>query len=162
MKTDVWACNRALAALASIVLFLALTPAIAQDSGFHADTDPAALASIEKFEIDLCALLVRGDWRAYAANVADDYVRVLAGKVQTKAEVLQEFRTSKAKTLAMIPEKMDTRIFGNTAVMNINLLVRRGAPDGTVTEDRGRLTKVFIRRDGKWYLAQLTSGSAFK
>jgi ketosteroid isomerase-like protein len=128
----------------------------AQGSGVRADTDVAATGAVEKLEIELCGLLVRGEWQMYAANLTDDYVRVLPGKIQSKAEVLEEFRTSTEKTVAMTPEKMQTRIYGKTAVVIIDLLTRDRTPDGTITENRGRATKVFVRRNGRWYLAQLS------
>ena len=132
--------------------------ASAQGSGVRADADAAAITAVEKLEIDLCGLLVGGEWQKYAANLTDDYVRVLPGKIQSKAEVLAEFRTSVEKTVAMIPEKIQTRIYGETAVVIIDLLTRDRKPNGTITENRDRATKVFVRRNGRWYLAQL-SGS---
>jgi ketosteroid isomerase-like protein len=57
----------------------------------------------------------------------------------------------------MVPEKMQVRIYGDTAIAIIDLRTRDRAPDGTVMESRGRATKVFLRRDGAWYLAQLSA-----
>ena len=88
-------------------------------------------------------------------------MRVLPGKVESKAEVLEDFRTSTSREIEMVPEKMQTRIYGETAVMIIDLHYRTRAPNGTITDNWGRATKIFVHRNGKWYLAQLT-GSPFK
>ena len=146
-----------LVVLVPVVFFLTGVPASAQRSNVRSENHPATTLALEKLEVVLCDLLVRGEWQKYADNLADDYVRVLPGTMQNKQEVLQEFRDSKINTIAMIPEKMQTRIYGDSAVMIIDLLTRNRAPDGTVTESRGRATKVFVRRNGRWYLAQLTA-----
>jgi ketosteroid isomerase-like protein len=110
--------------------------------------------------VELCSLIVKGDWGAYSRHLTDDYVRIIAGKVESKDEVMSGFHASKTRTLSMTPEKMDVRVYGAAAVLIIDLHVRDQAEDGTVTEYRGRPTKVFVRRNGRWYLAQLT-GSPF-
>jgi ketosteroid isomerase-like protein len=100
-------------------------------------------------------LLVRGEWDSYAAHLTDDYVRITPGKMQDKKDVLKEFRVSNVKMISMVPEQMDVRIYGDTAVMIIQLRFREQGPDGKTTDKLGRPTKVFVRRNGRWYLAQL-------
>jgi len=56
----------------------------------------------------------------------------------------------------MVPEQMDVRIYGDTAIMIIQLRSREQTPDGHAIDHRGRATKVFVRRNSKWFLAQLT------
>lgn len=147
--------------LAIVTIFVGLLgPGLAtsaQNSGVKANDDPDAAKTVRELEQKLCDLLVRGDWDAYARNLTDDYVRVLPGNVQAKQEVLEEFRTSKTKTVAMLPEKMDVRVYGDTAIVIIELRTRNQTPDGRITESRGRPTKVFLRRNGMWYLAQLSA-----
>jgi ketosteroid isomerase-like protein len=142
------------AATAALLTVLALS-ASGQNSNVRADADPAAVESVKKFEIKLCDLLVRGEWDSYAGHLTDDYVRIIPGKIQGKEDVLNEFRSSNVKTISMVPEKMDVRIYGDTAVMIIQLRFRERAPDGKTTDKLGRPTKVFVRRHGQWYLAQL-------
>jgi ketosteroid isomerase-like protein len=132
-------------------------PRSAQDTGIKADNDAEAAESVRKLEWKLCDLLVRGEWEAYSRNLADDYVRILPGSLQTKQEVLDEFRTSKTKTIAMLPEKVDVRVYGDTAIVIIELRTRDRTPDGRVVEARDRATKVFLRHKGVWYLAQLSA-----
>ncbi|PYU38558.1 MAG: hypothetical protein DMG54_29750 [Acidobacteria bacterium] len=93
---------------------------------------------------------------AYASRLTDDYVRILPGKIQSKEEVLNEFRKSNTKTISMVPEQMDVRIYGDTAIMIIQLRSREQTPDGHTIDHRGCPAKVFVRRSGRWFLAQLT------
>jgi len=144
------------AAIATAIAVLAF-PSTAQKSNTRADNNPEAVESVKKFELELCDLIVRGEWDAYASRLTDDYVRILPGKMQSKEEVLKEFRTSNTKTISMVPEQMDVRIYGDAAVMIIQLRFREQTPDGHETDQRGRPTKLFIRRDGRWFLAQLTA-----
>jgi len=138
-------------------LLMPLGSVNAETSRIRADRDAAAEAAVKALELQLCDLLVRGDWRAYASHLTDDYVRVLPGKIQNKAEVLQEFRTSKDKIISMVPKMIRTRIYGDTAIVIIDVYARDRTPTGAIIEDNGRGTKVFVRRNGKWYLAQLAA-----
>ena len=131
-------------------------PPPAQKSNIHADDNPEVVESAKTFEVELCGLIVRGEWDAYASRLTDDYIRILPGKIQGKEEVLKEFRTSTTKSISMVPEQMDVRIYGDTVIMIIQLRYRDQTPDGPTAEQRGRATKVFVRRNGKWFLAQLT------
>jgi ketosteroid isomerase-like protein len=131
-------------------------PAPAQKSNIHADNNPDVVESVKKFELELCDLIVRGEWEAYASRLTDDYFRILPGKIQNKKEVLNDFRALNAKTISMVPEQMDVRIYGDTAIMIIQLRSREQTPDGHAIDRLGRATKVFVRRNDKWFLAQLT------
>lgn len=143
------------ATIVTTLIVLAL-PAPAQKSNIRADNIPEVVESVKKFELELCDIIVRGEWDAYASRLTDDYVRILSGKIQSKEEVLNEFRTSNTKTISMVPEQMDVRIYGDTAITIIQLRSREQTPEGPTIDHRGRPTKVFVRRNGKWFLAQLT------
>lgn len=131
-------------------------PISAQKSNIRADNNSEAVESVKKFELELCDLIVRGEWDTYASRVTDDYIRILPGRIQNKEEVLKEFRTSSTKTISMVPEKVDVRIYGDTAIVIIELRYRERTADEHVIDLRGRATKMFIRRNGRWFLAQLT------
>jgi len=131
-------------------------PAPAQKSNIRANNNPEVVESVKRFELELCDLIVRGEWDAYASRLTDDYFRILPGKIQNKKEVLNDFRMSNAKTISMVPEQMDVRIYGDTAIMIIQLRSREQTQDGHAIDHLGRATKVFVRRNGKWFLAQLT------
>jgi len=147
----------AIVAAVAILVF----PVSAQKSNIRADNAPGAIESVKKFELELCDLIVRGEWDAYASHVTDDYVRILPGKNQSKEEVLDEFRTSNIRTVSMVPEQIDVRIYGDAAIAIIQLRWRDRTFDGHTIDGQGRAVKLFIRRNGKWFLAQLT-GSPLK
>ncbi len=131
-------------------------PVPVQKSNVRADNSPEAVESIKKFELELCDLIVRGEWDAYASRLTDDYIRILPDKIQSKEEVLNDFRTSNTKTIKMVAEQMDVRAYGDTAIVIIQVRSREQTADGHTVDLRGRATKVFVRRNGKWFLAQLT------
>jgi hypothetical protein len=62
-------------------------PAPAQKSNIRADNNPEVVESAKKFELELCDLIVRREWDAYASRLAEDYIRILPGKIQSKEEV---------------------------------------------------------------------------
>jgi len=66
------------------VLALLALPAPAQKSNIRADNNPDVVESVKKFELELCDLIVHGEWDAYASRLTDDYIRILPGKIQTK------------------------------------------------------------------------------
>ncbi len=140
----------------TFTLILLVPAALAQNTNIHSKNDPKAVAAVEQLERELCVLLVRGDWDEYASHLAEDYVRVLPGRVQNKKEVIEEFRSSATKLTAKVPEKMQTRIYGDTAVVIIDLTTQIRGADGGIKESHGRATKVFVRQHGQWYLVQLT------
>ena len=70
--------------------------------------------------------------------------------------MLNDFHASNAGMISMVPEQMDVRIYGDTAIMIIQLRSREQTPDGHAIDHRGRATKVFVRRNSKWFVAQLT------
>ena len=45
--------------------------------------------SVKKFELELCDLVVRGEWDAYASRLTDDYIRILPGKIQDKEDSVE-------------------------------------------------------------------------
>jgi hypothetical protein len=96
----------------------------AQNSGIQADIDVAGVESVKQLELELCSLIVKSDWAAYSRHLTDDYVRIIAGQVESKEEVLRKFRTAKPKTISMTPEKIDVRIYGDAAVLVIDLRTR--------------------------------------
>jgi hypothetical protein len=51
----------------------------------------------------------------------------------------------------MTPSEMQVRIYGDTAVMNFKLTTGRMVND-ELRKKVTRATKVFIRRNGRWYM----------
>lgn len=142
--------------LAILLLTAATTMATAQTTTtFTADDNKAAQEEIIKLEFYLASLLEKGDLQTYAGYVTDDYIRISKnGVVATKQQVLESMRGAQPGSMTMKPHDLSVRVYGNTAILNGKLDVET-RKDGTVTTSSSYFTKVFIRRDGRWYLANL-------
>lgn len=113
----------------------------------------SAITAVKNEELNLAKLLVKGDWDAYAAHLSDEYVRTgSAGEVENKSEVLAAYRAGKNTPLDVIPEELDVRIFGETAILtgHISTLVRQ---NGRVTTAFTRITEIFVRQNRQWLVA---------
>lgn len=128
-------------------LVLAGTPLAAQ-TVVRADGDSAAMAEIAALEYHLIDLLDRRDLESYASYLAEDYLRVNArGEVSYKDEALAGF-ASTSMAGRQSPTDIEVRIYGDTAILSFVLtLEREGEP-----QQRNRLVKVFVRRDGRWIM----------
>ena len=120
---------------------------------FRADVDTAAEEEIKRLEYYLASLLEKGDLETYSGYLTEDYMRINQnGLVSTKQEVLRP--ATKSSAFRMFPRDLKVRVYGNTAILNGTLDMERTVED-TITKTSALFTKVFIRRDGKWYLASL-------
>jgi ketosteroid isomerase-like protein len=145
-----------------IALMVALSLSMLGQEAPTADANPAAQEEIKKLEMDLAKLLVQADGGRYGSHLTEDYVRITTtGQVKHRAEVLSDLRSEKDKLLDVIPEELEVRIYGDTAVLTGHLseLTRSS---GRVTTVFSRFTSVFVKRNGAWFLANLQSTQVFK
>jgi ketosteroid isomerase-like protein len=146
----------------AIILLTACLLAFAQEAGLEADTNPSAESEVKKLEADLDKLLVQGDWNQYAAHLSDDYIRTENnGTVKNKADVLTDLRSEAKKLLDVIPEELQVRVYGDTAILtgHISALTRQ---NGRVTTVFSRITETYIKRNGSWFLAALQQTTVLK
>ncbi|MBZ5722810.1 MAG: nuclear transport factor 2 family protein [Acidobacteriia bacterium] len=147
----------------ALILLTALSlPVLAQDATLKADANPPAESEVKKAEADLAKLLVQADWDQYAARLSDDYVRTENnGDVKTKAEVLADLRSGKSKLLDVIPEELQVRLYGDTAILtgHLSALTRQ---NGRVTTVFSRITETFVKHNGSWFLAALQQTTVLK
>jgi ketosteroid isomerase-like protein len=141
--------------LSTITVLLALSLALAaQQSGVHADANPAAAGEIKALELKLASLIVRGDWDEYAKYLASDYLHTRDnGHVETRDETMAGLLDVQRKIIVMEMElaNLEIRIYGDTAVSNAEFTISV-RESGQVKTRRTRLTDVFVKRDGQWYL----------
>jgi len=138
------------------VIMMFVLPLHSHESGLKPDSNAAAEAEIKALEMELAKLMVKADWSQYASHLADDYVRVgTNGQMQTKGEVLADLRSDKNKLLDLIPEDLQAKLYGDTAILNAHLtmLSRQNA---RVTTTFHRTTEVFVRRGDKWWIVALS------
>lgn len=121
-----------------------------QQLSIKADQDSNSAEQLRELEFKMNKLLLERDLTVYATYLADDYIRISAnGRMQNKEQVLQEFRTSQPGEA--IPEILQIRIYGNTAVLNIHLTITREDSGKKITRE-SLLTKVFILQGGRWFM----------
>ena len=131
-----------------LTVYLVSVPA--QTISLRSDQDSVLIKQLIDLEFELNDLLAERNFDEYAAYLADDYIRISAdGKMKNKEEVLQQFNTT--KTVKAIPEIVKIHIYGNTAIMTIQLTIRT-ENQGVSSVRESLLTKVFILRDGRWYM----------
>lgn len=121
---------------------------------FKADVNVEAEEEIKKMEFYLASLLVTGDYDTYSSYLTDDYIRINQnGIVSTKEEVLSQFRSNPGKGSTR-PHDLTVRVYGDVAILNGMLDIESQNGD-EITKRSSVFTKIFILRDGKWYLASL-------
>jgi ketosteroid isomerase-like protein len=140
-----------------IILFILLFSShlgFSQSSTIRADKDSVAEDEIKKLEFYLAGLIEKGDVDTYAGYLADDYVRIAAnGTLSTKEEIIGGMKKAKTQ-VSMKPQDLNVRIYGNTAILRGILDLETKSGD-TVTKRRSMINKVFIKKDGKWYMVSL-------
>ncbi|MBK9096620.1 MAG: nuclear transport factor 2 family protein [bacterium] len=131
-----------------LTVYLVSVPA--QTISLRNDQDSVLIKQLIDLEFELNDLLAERNFDTYAAYLADDYIRISAdGKMKNKEQVLQQFNTT--QTGKAVPEIMQIRIYGNTAIMTIRLTITT-EEQGVSSIRESLLTKVFILRDGRWYM----------
>jgi ketosteroid isomerase-like protein len=125
---------------------------------FGADKDSLSEQEIQKLEFFLANLIENGDIETYAGYLTDDYVRIAAnGIVSTKQQVIDGMKNVNSK-VKMTPRDLKVRIYGNTAILQGILDLETKSVD-VISKRTSIITKIFIKRDGKWYMASLQGTS---
>jgi len=111
-----------------------------------ASADSAAIVALE---LEMSRLLMAGHIDEYATHLASDYARTTRqGTVERRDAALASWR-ARGPTGPMKPIDLWVRVYGDAAVLT-------GAVAGADTNaPRMRITKTFVRRQGKWLLVAL-------
>lgn len=126
------------------------TFAAAAVTTLSADRNEATEAEIKALEMHLAGLLVAGDFDAYERFLATDYTRIsAAGVVETHEQVMAAYRSS-PHVGSMSPTDLDVKIYGDAAILTGKLTI-----SSATGIRQSRFRKVFIRRDGGWFLVSL-------
>ncbi len=129
----------------------------------RADQNPAAAEEIRSLEFRLIQQILSGD-SAYGNSLSEDYVLIREdGSTHTKEEMTARFvaHDPANRVDSMEPSNLRIRIYGDTAVMNFELGWIQ-VVNGKRIHLSSEMTKVFIERNGRWYMVnnQGTSLSA--
>jgi ketosteroid isomerase-like protein len=139
----------------AVAVLLAFSVSLsAQQPGAHADANPTAENEIKALELKLADEIVRSDWDKYAKHLGSDYLHTREnGQVENKEQALASLGDIRRKTIVMElePEDLVIHIYGDTAVSSAKFAVTvREA--GQVKNRFARLTYVFVKREGQWFL----------
>ena len=138
------------------VLVLFSCQFVFSQSTFSADKDTISEQQIKQLEFLLTDLLAKKEIDTYGTYLTDDYIRVAAnGVVSTKEQILQGFKKSSNTQGKMTPRDLNVRVYGSTAILRGILDIESN--DGT--KRTSIITKVFINRNGMWYMAAMQGTS---
>ena len=120
-----------------------------------AQGDKAAIVAMEA-KWDTAAL--KGDIAAFDAFYADTYVFTNPnGKVQTKAEVLDEFRSGGLKYFTSKGDQLKVSLYGDAAVVT-GRWTGKWVVKGKTTDTVEHYTSMYVRQqNGPWRLAATQS-----
>lgn len=95
-------------------------------------------------------LRLQPDVPALEALLADDWMLTHSdGRVQHKADYLEELRTRSRSNQRTLNEDVRLRRYGDTAVVT-GTSIQSGLGNGQPWSGRFRFTRVWVRRDGVW------------
>ncbi len=137
-----------------IALLLALSIAASPQQTVRADTNPEAAAEIKSLESKMAQWIVHGDWDEYARHLASEYLHTAyTGQVESKEEAMTALRDERRRIIVMEVEPSDqlVRTYEDTAISNAEFTISV-RESGQLKTRRLRITDVFIRREGQWYL----------
>lgn len=117
----------------------------------YAQAASADSAAIVALELEMIHLLAAGRVDEYATHLTSDYARTTRqGTLERRDAALASWRARGASGL-MRPSELWVRVYGNAAVLT-------GVVAGADTSaPRTRMTKTFVRWQGRWLLAALHS-----
>jgi Domain of unknown function (DUF4440) len=114
--------------------------------GQNASADSAAIVALE---LEMSRLLMGGRIDEYATHLTADYARTTRqGKLERRDAALASWRSRGAAGL-MQPTDLWVRVYGDAAVLTGTV------PGGDSSMPGVRITKTFVRQQGRWLLAAL-------
>ena len=132
---------RCCTALVAVVACVVATPSYAQSAS-------ADSLSIVQLELEMMRLLERRAIDEYAQHLAPNYARTTQrGRFETRDQALAAWRAA-GPGPAVTPTELWVRVYGDAAVLTGLLVSAGGGP-------RIRITKTFVRINGRWLLASL-------
>ena len=112
------------------------------------ENDPVLLA-----DRDLSAAYAHTDLSALDSLLASDFVFISSkGQSQTRAQVMDDYRSARIRTIHMRLEDPHVDAYGTTAVLTGRQFSEDVIGGETVKAER-RIMRVYVNRDGTWKLA---------
>lgn len=108
--------------------------------------------TLEQADTHWNRLRLQGDAQTLAPLLADDWLLTHSdGRIQHKADYLQELATRQRRNTRIDNEDVQIRNYGDTAVIT-GTSVQAAISDGKPWEGRFRFTRVWVQRDGHWQM----------
>lgn len=109
-------------------------------------------ATLEQADAAWNQLRLHGDAGALAPLLAEDWLLTHSdGRVQHKADYLQELATRQRRNTRIDNEDVQIRRYGDTAVIT-GTSVQAAISDGKPWQGRFRFTRVWVQREGNWQM----------
>ena len=116
--------------------------------------DPADISSIKQIEQDMGDAMVRLDIDRLGQIYADDFATVArSGKVITKADLLNDFKSFHDKLESFENGPVDVQVFGNVAVAHGGVSEER-VRDGKNASGQFVWMDLLEKRAGKWQVVR--------
>ncbi|WP_269789561.1 nuclear transport factor 2 family protein [Stenotrophomonas sp. Iso1] len=108
--------------------------------------------TLEQADADWNRLRLQGDTQTLAPLLAEDWLLTHSdGRVQHKADYLQELATRQRRNTRIDNEDVQIRRYGDTTLIT-GTSVQAAVSDGKPWEGRFRFTRVWVQRDGHWLM----------
>ena len=126
-----------------------------------ASQDPSDIAAIKQLEQDMGDAMVRVDLDRLNQIYADDFATVSrSGKVITKADIINNFKSFHDKLESFENGAIDVQVFGNVAVANSSVTEER-VKDGKSASGEFVWMDLLEKRGGRWEVVR-SAGSKLK
>jgi uncharacterized protein (TIGR02246 family) len=107
---------------------------------------------IKALQAQLTQAFLKSDTTFFEKYFADDYTAIYAaGKLYTKAQVIENFKSGATKYESIDEREAKIRTYGDTAVVN-SLFSVKGVTNGKPFSGDIRNTRVWVKQNGDWKL----------
>lgn len=142
----------AVATLTMAVSSLALGHMTGKKANYSIQKGDSVEKAVMQMEEDLRVAITKGDAKAYARIVGDDYVFTNQDAVvRTKAQMVSAYESGSIKYESSKFDEIKVQAYGDTAVVTGRQTVK-GQDGGKDLSGQFRYTRVYVKRDGRWQL----------
>lgn len=124
------------------------------DSRNSQSSDPAVVATIEKFENDLGDAMVASNLEKINQAYADDWATIgSSGEIFSKEGLLRDFKSGNHKLMSFENGPINVQVLGDLAVVQTSVREKR-IQDGTDISGLFAFMDLLEKRSGKWVIVR--------
>jgi len=136
----------------AVLAFTAASIAPGQKQSASGDQRSSVEQAIKQLDNERIQAQIGADAVALDRIYADDFIGVgPSGTVRTKAQVISDFTSGALKFQSIATEKVQVRVYENTAV-ETGLSTMVGQDKGKAVPRDTRFTRVWVKQQGRWRL----------